>query len=58
MKIQMSKLQNQFIKNKTTPNSPSSKRVIKQNFELVKNDNILSIRKKKLEVLKERAHKK
>ena len=41
------------IKNKTTPNSPSNrKNSLKISVEASKNDNIMSIRKKKLEMLK------
>ena len=37
---------------KSTPNSPTSKKVPRPEIKLTKNDNILTIRKKKLDALK------
>lgn len=43
---------------KSTPTSPSSRKMSKPDIKIAKNDNILTIRKKKLEALKDKASKK
>lgn len=43
---------------KSTPNSPTSKKVPRPEIKVTKTDNILTIRKKKLDALKEKVTKK
>ena len=43
---------------KSTPSSPSSKKMPRSDIKVSKGDNIMTIRKKKLDALKEKAIKK
>ena len=43
---------------KSTPSSPTSKKVLRADIKVSKTDNIMTIRKKKLDALKEKAIKK